>query len=99
MTDNFLPSSLQNIPQSNFSSLSLLYVPNEEHDNIMYENNRIKGVKFNIYVSIQTNDCNYDYNNELWIFICLFILYVIYKNYQLVYVLFYYYLHPTKKIR
>ena len=79
MTDNFLPSSLQNIPQSNFSSLSLLYVPNEEHDNIMYENNRIEGVKFNIYVSIQTNDCSYDYNNEWWYYLLFLIIYVIYK--------------------
>ena len=37
-----VPYSLRSISQKYFSTLSLLHVPMEEHDNIMYKNNRIK---------------------------------------------------------
>ena len=38
----------------------------KEHDIIMGENNRIKVIEFDKYVSIGTQDTTYEYNDEFW---------------------------------
>ena len=38
----------------------------KEHDNTMDENNLRENIKFEISVSIVTQDINYDYNNAFW---------------------------------
>ena len=54
-------SSLRSISQ--YDLFSPLYVPIEQHDNIMDENNRRESIEFEISVSIVTNYFTYDYND------------------------------------
>ena len=46
--------------------MTSLYVPTEEHENIMDEKNRKESIEFEIKVLIVTKDCTYNYTDKCW---------------------------------
>ena len=60
-----VPPCLRSITHNDYSTISPLRVRTEEHDNIMYKNNKIEGIEFSI--GMQYTTC--DYNDEFWDYI------------------------------
>ena len=57
---NVVPQCLRSIPENDYNNFSPLHTPTKEHDIIMDEKNRRKGIKSERSVSIPTKDTTYD---------------------------------------
>ena len=58
-----LPPCLRSISQNCYNTLSPIFIPIKENDNIMDENNLRESIEFYRSVSIVTQDISYDYND------------------------------------